>query len=181
MTVSYPPGAKSGAHHHAKSAFIMAYVISGAIRSQVEGEPVRVYHPGETWSEAPARTTRSVKMPAPLNPLNCWRSSCSIPETGHSPRTTTREDEAARQRRKMFAPFDIHDLTPFRFPGEVHAHPDPTRIVRMALRFSLAAAFLSAVADRFGWWKPFGQGSWGAWPASPTTPTSLSRLLPDGY
>jgi len=52
-TVSYPPGAKSGAHHHAKSAFIMAYVISGAIRSQVEGEPARVYHAGETWSEAP--------------------------------------------------------------------------------------------------------------------------------
>ena len=44
---------RSGAHHHAKSAFIMAYVISGAIRSQVEGEPARVYHAGETWSEAP--------------------------------------------------------------------------------------------------------------------------------
>lgn len=53
VAVSYPPGAKSGAHHHAKSAFIMAYVISGAIRSQVEGEPARVYHAGETWREAP--------------------------------------------------------------------------------------------------------------------------------
>jgi quercetin dioxygenase-like cupin family protein len=53
VTVSYPPGAESGAHHHANSAFIMAYVISGAIRSQVEGEPERVYHAGETWSEAP--------------------------------------------------------------------------------------------------------------------------------
>ncbi len=53
VTVNYPPGAKSGAHHHAKSAFIMAYVISGEIRSQVEGEPVRIYHAGETWSEAP--------------------------------------------------------------------------------------------------------------------------------
>lgn len=53
VTVSYPPGAKSGAHHHAKSAFVMAYVIAGAIRSQVEGEPARVYHAGETWSEAP--------------------------------------------------------------------------------------------------------------------------------
>jgi quercetin dioxygenase-like cupin family protein len=31
----------------------MAYVISGAIRSQVEGEPARVFHAGETWSEAP--------------------------------------------------------------------------------------------------------------------------------
>ena len=53
VTVSYAPGARSGAHHHARSAFIMAYVISGAIRSQVEGEPARVYHAGETWSEAP--------------------------------------------------------------------------------------------------------------------------------
>jgi len=53
VAVSYPPGAKSAPHHHAKSAFIMAYVISGAIRSEVEGEPARVYHAGETWSEAP--------------------------------------------------------------------------------------------------------------------------------
>ena len=53
VTVHYPPGAKSEAHHHANSAFIMAYVISGSIRSQLEGEPARVYHAGETWSEAP--------------------------------------------------------------------------------------------------------------------------------
>jgi quercetin dioxygenase-like cupin family protein len=53
VTVNYPPGAKSEAHHHAGSAFIMAYVISGAIRSQLDGEPARVYHAGETWSEAP--------------------------------------------------------------------------------------------------------------------------------
>jgi quercetin dioxygenase-like cupin family protein len=53
VTVNYPPGAKSGAHYHATSAFIMAYVISGAIRSQVEGEPARVYHAGETWIESP--------------------------------------------------------------------------------------------------------------------------------
>jgi hypothetical protein len=36
------------------------------------------------------------------------------------------------------------------------------RIVQIALRLSLAAAFLSAVADRFGWWAPFGQGNWGS-------------------
>ena len=40
--------------------------------------------------------------------------------------------------------------------------PYRIRIVRIALRVSLAAAFLSAVADRFGWWAPFGQGSWGS-------------------
>jgi quercetin dioxygenase-like cupin family protein len=60
VAVSYPPGAKSAPHHHAKSAFIVAYVISGAIRSQVEGEPARVYHAGDTWVEDPgARHTIS--------------------------------------------------------------------------------------------------------------------------
>ena len=39
--------------------------------------------------------------------------------------------------------------------------PDPVRVVRIALRLSLAAAFLSAVADRFGWWEPFGQEAGG--------------------
>jgi len=39
--------------------------------------------------------------------------------------------------------------------------PSAIRVVRLALCLSLAAAFLSAVADRFGWWEPFGQGSWG--------------------
>ena len=40
--------------------------------------------------------------------------------------------------------------------------PDRIRVVRIALRLSLAASFLSAVADRFGWWEPFGQGYWGS-------------------
>jgi uncharacterized membrane protein YphA (DoxX/SURF4 family) len=40
--------------------------------------------------------------------------------------------------------------------------PDPILVVRIALRVSLAAAFLSAVADRLGWWAAFGQGSWGS-------------------
>ena len=51
--VDYPPGASSVPHRHARSAFIYAYVLSGAIRSQVDDEPVRVYRPGETWFERP--------------------------------------------------------------------------------------------------------------------------------
>src|ERR687898_1617995 len=35
--VDYPPGASSAAHRHARSAFIYAYVLSGEIRSQVNG------------------------------------------------------------------------------------------------------------------------------------------------
>jgi quercetin dioxygenase-like cupin family protein len=51
--VSYAPGAKDGPHRHAQSAFIMAYVISGAILSQVEGEPAHIYRAGQTWQEDP--------------------------------------------------------------------------------------------------------------------------------
>jgi len=53
VVVSYAPGAKSASHHHANSAFISAYVLSGAVRSQVDDEPVKVYRAGESWFEQP--------------------------------------------------------------------------------------------------------------------------------
>lgn len=53
VIVSYPPGGKSPAHHHAHSAFIYAYVLSGAIRSQVGDEPAKVYRVGEGFYEMP--------------------------------------------------------------------------------------------------------------------------------
>ena len=62
---------------------------------------------------------------------------------------------------KMLAPFDISNLKTLQQESSMHT-PGPIRFVRIALRLSLAAAFLSAVADRFGWWEPFGQGSWGS-------------------
>jgi quercetin dioxygenase-like cupin family protein len=53
LTVSYPPGAKSPPHRHARSAFIYAHVLSGAIRSQVGDEPATVYQVGEGFYEVP--------------------------------------------------------------------------------------------------------------------------------
>jgi quercetin dioxygenase-like cupin family protein len=53
VMVSYPPGGKSQAHRHAASAFIYAYVLSGAIRSQVGNDPAKVYHAGEGFYEMP--------------------------------------------------------------------------------------------------------------------------------
>jgi quercetin dioxygenase-like cupin family protein len=53
VVVTYPPGAKSPAHHHASSAFIYAYVLSGSIRSQVGNEPAKVYRVGEGFYEVP--------------------------------------------------------------------------------------------------------------------------------
>jgi quercetin dioxygenase-like cupin family protein len=53
VVVSYPPGGTTPAHHHARSAFITAYVLSGAIRSQVDDGPVQVFKAGQSWTEAP--------------------------------------------------------------------------------------------------------------------------------
>ena len=55
VTVNYAPGEKSGPHHHAGSAFLYARVLSGQIRSQVEGQDAaaRVYGAGEGWTEGP--------------------------------------------------------------------------------------------------------------------------------
>jgi quercetin dioxygenase-like cupin family protein len=53
VTVNYPPGGKSLAHRHAGSAFIYAYVLSGAIRSQVGNDPAKVYHAGQGFYEMP--------------------------------------------------------------------------------------------------------------------------------
>ena len=53
FVVSYPPGGKSLSHRHAGSAFIYAHVLSGAIRSQVDDEPARVYRVGESFYEVP--------------------------------------------------------------------------------------------------------------------------------
>jgi quercetin dioxygenase-like cupin family protein len=35
------------------NAALTAYVLSGEIRSVVDGEPARVYRPGEAWLESP--------------------------------------------------------------------------------------------------------------------------------
>jgi len=53
VEVNYRPGGFSIPHRHPASGFVFAYVLSGTVRSQVEGEPLRVYSAGETWTEPP--------------------------------------------------------------------------------------------------------------------------------
>ena len=53
VEVNYAPGGASPPHTHAKSAFIYAYVISGAIESKVNDGETRIYRAGESWSEPP--------------------------------------------------------------------------------------------------------------------------------
>jgi quercetin dioxygenase-like cupin family protein len=53
VLVEYGPGGSSPAHTHAKSAFIYATVLEGAIRSSVNSGPVVTYHTGQSFSEMP--------------------------------------------------------------------------------------------------------------------------------
>src|SRR5437773_10354449 len=49
VEVTYAPGGASPAHSH--PCPVVAYVVSGAIRSQVKGQPEAVYRVGESFFE----------------------------------------------------------------------------------------------------------------------------------
>lgn len=70
VVVSYPPGGKSLAHHHAPSAFIYAYVLSGAIRSQIGDQPAKVYQAGEGFYELPGSYHRISENASDSNPAS---------------------------------------------------------------------------------------------------------------
>lgn len=53
VEVEFAPGQVGDPHMHAKSAFIYAHVVSGAIESKVDNEQARIYRAGESWSERP--------------------------------------------------------------------------------------------------------------------------------
>jgi quercetin dioxygenase-like cupin family protein len=50
--VTFPPAARAVPHRHG-DAFVYAYVLEGAVSSQLEGQPVRMYREGQNWSEPP--------------------------------------------------------------------------------------------------------------------------------
>jgi quercetin dioxygenase-like cupin family protein len=52
LIVSYPPGGKTPPHRHG-SAFVVGYVLSGAILSKVDNGKEQVFHVGESWMEKP--------------------------------------------------------------------------------------------------------------------------------
>ncbi len=86
VVVDYAPGAASPAHKHAKSAFIYAYVVSGAIESQVNDGPKRVYHAGESFFEEPGalhRVSRNASKTEPAKLLAVF-----VVDTSDKPLTT---------------------------------------------------------------------------------------------
>lgn len=86
VIVDYAPGGASPPHRHAKSAFIYAYVVSGAIESQVNGGPKRTYHAGESFFEEPGsvhRVSRNASKTRPAKLLAVF-----VVDTADKPLTT---------------------------------------------------------------------------------------------
>ena len=89
VEVTYPPGGASAPHSHAKSAFIYAYVVSGAIESQVDDGPARIYTAGQSLYEEPGahhRISRNASATAPAKLLAVF-----VVDTGDAPLTTPHE------------------------------------------------------------------------------------------
>ncbi|MCW2242039.1 cupin domain-containing protein [Azospirillum canadense] len=87
VVVEYPPGGKTEPHHHAKSAFIYAYVLSGAIRSQVDDGPDKVYRAGESFFEPPGAHHRVSENASATEPARLL--AVFVIDSGDTPLTTT--------------------------------------------------------------------------------------------
>jgi quercetin dioxygenase-like cupin family protein len=86
VTVDYAPGAASPAHAHAKSAFIFAYVLAGAIESQVDDGKVEIYRAGQSFHETPGalhRVSRNASATSPAKLLAVF-----VVDTNDKPLTT---------------------------------------------------------------------------------------------
>jgi quercetin dioxygenase-like cupin family protein len=89
VEVTYPPGGASLPHTHAKSAFIYAYVVSGAIESQVDNAPAHIYTAGQSFYEAPGalhRVSRNASKTAPAKLLAVF-----VVDSGDAPLTTAHQ------------------------------------------------------------------------------------------
>ncbi|AHX13376.1 cupin [Dyella jiangningensis] len=86
VEVSYPPGGASTPHHHARSAFIYAYVVSGEIQSQVDDGPMRTYRAGESFYEAPGAHHRVSGNASKTQPAKLL--AVFVVDTGEQPLTT---------------------------------------------------------------------------------------------
>lgn len=94
VEVSYPPNGASPPHRHDHSAFIYAYVVSGSVASQVEGQPERVYHAGESFYEMPGAhhvTSRNASATEPAKLLAVF-----VVDSDHRALTVNDSPEASK-------------------------------------------------------------------------------------
>jgi quercetin dioxygenase-like cupin family protein len=66
VVVDFAPGSRSAPHHHPGS--VMAYVLKGTVRSQVDSGPVTNYTAGQTWFEHPGALHAVAENPSKTEP-----------------------------------------------------------------------------------------------------------------
>jgi quercetin dioxygenase-like cupin family protein len=86
VVVDYPPGVSNPPHRHARSAFVTAYVLEGAVRSQVDDGPVKVYHAGEYFTENPGAHHRLSENASKTEPAKML--AIFVLDTGDMPLST---------------------------------------------------------------------------------------------
>ncbi|MBA2961865.1 MULTISPECIES: cupin domain-containing protein [Ramlibacter] len=86
VVVDYAPGAASPPHAHAKSAFIYAYVVSGAIESQVNDGPTQLLRAGDSFHEPPGATHRVSRNASRTEPAKLL--AVFVVDTGDVPLTS---------------------------------------------------------------------------------------------
>lgn len=87
VVVDFAPGASNPSHRHAGSAFVTAYVLEGAVRSQVDDGPVKVYHAGEYYTENPGSHHRVSENASKTEPAKVL--AIFVLDTGDMPTTMT--------------------------------------------------------------------------------------------
>ena len=96
VVVDYAPGAASRPHVHAKSAFIYAYVLSGAIESRVDDGPLQVLRSGESFYEPPGArhvVSRNASATEPARLLAVF-----VLDTADAPLTTPLSQTEAKEK-----------------------------------------------------------------------------------
>jgi catalase len=81
VEVVFAAGTKADAHRHGE-AFVYAYVLSGAVRSQLAGEPVRTYRAAQSWFEPPGArhlVTENLSRTAPARLLVAFVADAGAP------------------------------------------------------------------------------------------------------
>ena len=86
VVVDYPPGVSNPPHRHAGSAFVTAYVLQGAVRSQVDDGPAKVYHAGEYFTENPGAHHRISENASKTEPAKLL--AIFVVDTNEAPLTT---------------------------------------------------------------------------------------------
>lgn len=67
VLVDFPPGARATPHRHG-DAFVYAYALNGAVRSQLDEQPPTTYHQGDNWVELPGTHHVLTKNPSQTEP-----------------------------------------------------------------------------------------------------------------